>query len=80
MMDAGFRILTPLGTRIDLEKVNANLDALLEALRADAASSQRDAPRRMRETALQVAYLARLKAEALARNGRAFQDARHASA
>jgi hypothetical protein len=28
MMDAGFRILTPLGTRIDLEKVNADLDAL----------------------------------------------------
>jgi hypothetical protein len=79
-MDAGFRILTPLGTRIDLEKVNANLDVLLESLLADAASPQRDAPHRMRETALQVAYLARLKAEALARNGQAFQGARPALA
>ena len=75
-MDAGFRILTPLGTRIDLEKVNANLDVLLEALRADAGSPEGDAPHRMREAALQIACLARLKAEALARNGRAFQAVR----
>jgi hypothetical protein len=79
-MDASFRIPTPLGSRIDLDKVSARLDALLESLLADARSPQRDAPRRMRDAALEVAYLARLKAEALGRNGRALQAARRASA
>jgi hypothetical protein len=34
----------------------------------------------MREAALEIAYLARLKAEALGRNGRALQAAQRASA
>jgi hypothetical protein len=74
-MDATLRIPSPLGSRIDLEKVSARLEVLLESLQTDARSPQRDAPRRMRDAALEVAYLARLKAEALGRNGAAFHAA-----
>ena len=79
-METGFRIVTPLGSRIDLDKVSARLDVLLESLLGDARSPHRDAPQRMREAALEIAYLARLKAEALGRNGQALQAAQRASA
>ena len=79
-MDTGFRITTPLGSRIDLDKVSERLDVLLDSLLGEARSTHRGAPQRMREAALEIAYLARLKAEALARNGRALQAAQRASA
>jgi hypothetical protein len=67
------RIPGALGYRIDLEQVRARLDVLVRSLAADARSLDRAAARRLRESASQLAYLARLQEQALARNGRAFQ-------
>jgi hypothetical protein len=63
------RIPSALGYRIDLDKVTAKLEALLGQLAADVRALDREAARRMTETASQVAYLARLQEQALARNG-----------
>jgi hypothetical protein len=68
------RIPAPGGYRIDLDKVTAKLEGLVAQLAADARALDRHAARRMRDTASQIAYLARLQEQALARNGLALRS------
>jgi hypothetical protein len=79
-MTTSYRIPTPLGPRIDLDKVEARLDALLASLLEHARSARPEASKRVCEAALEIAYLARLKGEALGRNGLALQAAERAAA
>jgi hypothetical protein len=63
------RVSCPLGSRVDIEKVRAQTDQLLEILNGNARQPDRQAIRRSSAAAAQLSYLCRLREEAFLRNG-----------